>query len=240
MTLMKTSTIIPTDSFDSPEQFHRYWNTGYPWSHHSDEHNGTVRMVPDHVRIGNGMLTLVATRLGYEDGRSHHDPHLPIRYHSGAIHSKTRFCINTQWAKWELKGEFQSPAGRGTWPAFWITGTDGNWPPEVDILEFQGSAENWQNNFHEPGKCDSQRTVIASPEDWHEYRVWIELKAHNQIEIHYFIDGDWKACHTAPAKMQDLPMDIIINLQMEGSSGEPGPHSETEFRARNIYVGRWK
>jgi len=33
-------------------------------------------------------------------------------------------------------------------------------------------------------------------------------------------------------------MYLIINLQMEGSSNEPGPHGETIFKARNVYVGR--
>jgi len=237
---MSHETIIPCDSFASPEQFADYWNIGYPWSWYSEEHNGSARMVAEQVRLDDGLLTLGAKWLGWEDGKSHHHPHLPIRYHSGAIHAKTKFCINTVWSKWEIKGEFQAPSARGTWPAFWLTGIDGNWPPEIDILEFKGTNENWQNNFHEAGRCDTQRTVVQSPEDWHSYRVWIELKAHNHVEIHYFIDSDWKACHRAPAKIQDLPMDLIINLQMEGSSGEPGPHDETLFKARNVYVERYR
>jgi hypothetical protein len=31
---------------------------------------------------------------------------------------------------------------------------------------------------------------------------------------------------------------LIINLQMEGSSGSPGPTANTYYKARNIYVGR--
>jgi len=31
---------------------------------------------------------------------------------------------------------------------------------------------------------------------------------------------------------------LIVNLQMEGSSGSPGPGGDTYYRARNIYVGR--
>jgi galactan endo-beta-1,3-galactanase len=237
---MHQETVINCDSFASPEHFASNWNIGYPWSRYPNEHNGTARMTEECVKVADGELTLVAKWLGWEEGKSGHDPYLPIRYHSGAIHAKTKFCINTVWPKWELKGEFQAPSVRGTWPAFWITGIDGNWPPEIDILEFKGTNENWQNTFHEPNRCDTQKTVVDSSNEWHEYRVWIELKAHNNVEIHYFIDNDWKVCHQAPSKIQDLPMDIIINLQMEGSSGEPGPRGETLFKARNVYVGRSK
>lgn len=236
---MKHETVIDSDSFASPEHFDLNWNKKYPWKNlPPDEHNGTARMVDGCVKIEQGELTLVAKRLGVEDGRSRHDPYLPIRYYSGAVHAKSKFCINTVWPKWEIKGEFQAPTARGTWPAFWLTGIDGNWPPEIDILEFKGTNQNWQNNFHEPNVCDTKKTQVNNPGDWHEYRVWIELKSDSAVEIHYFIDGDWKACHHAPKKILNLPMDLIINLQMEGDSGEPGPHGETIFKARNVYVCR--
>jgi hypothetical protein len=31
---------------------------------------------------------------------------------------------------------------------------------------------------------------------------------------------------------------LILNLQMEGSSGSPGPSGDTYYRARNVYMGR--
>lgn len=34
------------------------------------------------------------------------------------------------------------------------------------------------------------------------------------------------------------PLWVIINLQMEGSSGSPGPTGDTSYRARNVYIGR--
>jgi galactan endo-beta-1,3-galactanase len=36
----------------------------------------------------------------------------------------------------------------------------------------------------------------------------------------------------------DKPMYIIINMQMEGSSGSSGPTTDTYYNAKNIYVGR--
>ncbi|MEV7045890.1 hypothetical protein [Amycolatopsis sp. NPDC051061] len=40
------------------------------------------------------------------------------------------------------------------------------------------------------------------------------------------------------ANFTGKPMWLILNLQMEGSAGSPGPTSDTYYRARNVYVGR--
>ena len=40
------------------------------------------------------------------------------------------------------------------------------------------------------------------------------------------------------ANFVNKAMWLIINLQMEGSAGSPGPTSDTIYRARNVYVGR--
>jgi len=47
----------------------------------------------------------------------------------------------------------------------------------------------------------------------------------------------WKASHIG-SNFVGKPMNLIINLQMEGSSGAPGPSGDTYFRARDVYVGR--
>jgi hypothetical protein len=49
--------------------------------------------------------------------------------------------------------------------------------------------------------------------------------------------GAWVGQHRA-ANFVDKPMWLMINLQMEGSSGSPGPTSDTIYRARNVYLGR--
>ncbi|WP_204048867.1 hypothetical protein [Microbispora siamensis] len=56
------------------------------------------------------------------------------------------------------------------------------------------------------------------------------------MDIHYYIDGQWKAVHHARGFV-GKPMWLIINLQMEDSSGSPGPSVSTYYRARNVYVG---
>ncbi|TCO26202.1 hypothetical protein EV652_10793 [Kribbella steppae] len=57
------------------------------------------------------------------------------------------------------------------------------------------------------------------------------------VDIHYYLDGNWVGQHRG-SNFVGKPMNIIINLQMEGASSSPGPTTDTYYRARNVYVGR--
>jgi galactan endo-beta-1,3-galactanase len=226
------------NTFTNYATFEQYWNYLYPWG---SDHNGTARMygsATDHNHIyldASGVLTIKATRINWDEGNSSADPHLPIRYHSGAINAKFHVLVNDQFPNYEIRGEFQAPSVKGSWPAFWLTGVN-SWPPESDILEFKGNSNNWQNTFRTSSDVSSIVTNVSSPGSWHQYRIWMQKSTATDVIIHYYIDGTWKGQHTA--NFVGKPMYIIINMQMEGSSGSPGPTADTYFRARNIYVGR--
>jgi hypothetical protein len=197
----------------------------------------------NHIYItAGGVMNIKATRITWNEGNSPHSPYLPIRYHSGAIHAKHQILINDQFPDYEVKGEFQVPTASGTWPAFWLTGVN-SWPPESDIMEFKGNSVNWQNTMDGPDwtnvHTQSTQTTVSNAGNWHTYRAWITKVNATDVDIHYYIDGVWKAVHRAP-NFVNSPMWLIINLQMEGSSGSSGPTSDTYLKARNIYVGRTK
>jgi hypothetical protein len=230
-------TVLDGATFNSYAAFEAAWNYLYPWG---SDHNGSARMYGsttdhNHIYLENGVLTEKAVRINWNEGNSSHDPWLPIRYHSGAVHAKTHVLVNDQFPNWEVKGDFQAPSVKGSWPAFWLTGVN-SWPPESDILEFKGDANNWQNTFRTPSDVSSTITAVSSPGSWHNYRVWITKVNATDVDIHYYIDGAWKAVHRG--NFVGKPMYVIINLQMEGSSGSPGPTADTYYRARNIYIGR--
>lgn len=232
--LSSWETIIDGTSFNSKTDFEAQWNYYYPWGR---DHNGTARMYgyPDHVNFSGGVMTLTAARISWDEGNSTADPYLPIHYHSGAVHAQHQVLINDQYPDYEVRGEFQAPSTAGTWPAFWLTGA-WTWPPESDILEYKGSNVNWFNTFRTSSDVSSTLVTVSSPGSWHEYRVWMTMVNSTEIDIHYYIDGDWKAVHRA--NFVGKPLWIIINLQMEGSSGSSGPSGSTYYRARNVYVGR--
>ncbi|WP_241562262.1 glycoside hydrolase [Streptomyces hoynatensis] len=232
-------TVLDTTSFAGYQAFEAHWNYLYPWG---SDHNGTARMygsTSDHNHVylePGGVLTLKAARITWDEGTSSSSPHLPIHYHSGAVHLKHQVLVNSQFPNYEVKGEFQAPSAPGTWPAFWLTGVN-SWPPESDILEFKGDARNWFNTFRTSSDVDSTIVSVSSPGSWHEYRAWITKVNDADVDIHYYLDGTWKGAHRG-AGFVGKPLWLICNLQMEGSSGSSGPSGETLYHARNVYVGR--
>ena len=225
------------NSFTSYTTFEAAWNYLYPWG---SDHNGTARMYGsstdhNHIYLSNGVLTIKAARITWDEGTSSSDPHLPIHYHSGAVNTKLHILVNDQFPNWEVRGDFQVPTVTGSWPAFWLTGVN-SWPPESDIMEFKGTATNWQNTFRTSSDVGSILTNVSAAGSWHTYRAWITKVSATNVDIHYYIDGVWKGAHNA--SFVGKPLYVIINMQMEGSSGTPGPAADTYLNARNIYIGR--
>lgn len=228
--------IIPTNSFADQATFDQHWNYLYPWG---DDHNGTARMKEEKVKLKNGELHITADRLITPDGKSTKDPHLPISYYSGAIHSKVLVKVDDDRPVWELTGYFKAPVQKGTWPAFWITGSE-TWPPESDILEFKGDDTNWQNTVK--GKdwrstdWQTEKTkVTTAHKAWHRYTLIMRKIDEKNATLQYYIDDELKASHTAD--FVGKPFHVIVNLQMEGASGplRSGP-AQAVFKAKDIEV----
>ena len=245
-------TVMDGTSFTDYTSLESSWNYLYPWG---SDHNGSARMYAssaDHSQVyieTSGVLTIKATKVPETEGISSSDPHLTIKYHSGAIHGKTQVLVNDTYDAWELSGDFKAPITTGTWPAFWITGAN-SWPPESDILEFKGNNVCWQNTADGPDwtnvSWETTKTTVADAlTNWHNYKVVMtRLKTRtgawtNNVKCEYYIDGVLKGTHTG-TNFVNQPFNIIINLQMEGSSGSPGPLTDTYYYAKNIIVKRGK
>ena len=98
-------------SFASYTTLESQWNYLYPWG---SDHNGSARMYAsstDHSQVfidTPGVLTIKATKVAETEGNSTSDPHLLIKYHSGAVHAKQQVIINDQYDAWDLSGEFMA------------------------------------------------------------------------------------------------------------------------------------
>lgn len=232
-------TLIDSSSFASYQAFEAKWNYLYPWG---SDHNGSARMIAsstDHsqLSLSGGVLALKATRIHTDEGTSSQPPHLAIHYHSAAAHAKQQVLVSGQYPVWTVQGEFQAPSTKGSWPAFWVTGAT-SWPPESDILEYKGDGRNWFNTYKNPNGAWSNTIVsVASPGSWHQYRAVLTRLNSTDVQIQYYLDGSLMGTHRG-ANFVGRAMWIIINLQMEGSSGSPGPDGDTQYRARNILVSR--
>jgi hypothetical protein len=199
----------------------------------------------DHSQIylnGDGSLTLKAT-YHPDSTPSTSSPYLAIHYHSGTIYSKHQVLIDSVYPYWEISGDFKAPTTLGTWPAFWCTGAN-SWPPESDFLEVKGSTSIWQNTYD--GSWESKLTTVSdAATTWHNYKVAFNRLKNangtwsNDVECQYFIDGVITSVQTG-SNFANQPMNIIMDLQMEGSSGSPGPTSDTYFYAKNVIIRRGK
>ncbi|RLJ77246.1 glycoside hydrolase family 16 protein [Pedobacter alluvionis] len=231
-------TLIDGNSFASYANFEAQWNYNYPWG---TDHNGSARMVGsssnhNQISLSGSVLTIKATRLTTSPGNSTANgfTNVAIWYNSGACHAKQQVLINDQFPSYTISGDFAVPTSKGTWPAFWITGVN-SWPPESDIMEFKGNNTNWQNTYD--GGWENKLTAVSNAGSYHNYKCWYNKVSATDVDCHYYIDNVWVAKHTMSNSV-NKPMWLIINMQMEGDSGAPGPSGNTLYTGKNIYLGR--
>ncbi|MFW0714688.1 glycoside hydrolase [Pedobacter sp. N23S346] len=231
-------TLIDGESFASYGNFEAKWNYNYPWG---TDHNGSARMVGsstnhNQISLSGGAMTITATRLSSSPGNSTANgfTNVAIWYNSGACYAKQQVLINDQFPSYTISGDFAVPTNRGTWPAFWITGVN-SWPPESDIMEFKGSSTNWQNTYD--GGWENKLTNVSNAGSYHNYKCWYNKINATDVECHYYIDNNWVARHVMSNSV-DKAMWLIVNMQMEGDSGSPGPSGNTTYNIKNVYMGR--
>lgn len=232
----RETTVIPADSFND---LGTYWAYHYPWG---TDHNGGARMDDGHVQVEDGVLILTAEPVTGEPPASHGGKDIPINYLSGAVHSKETFTVKAGGG-YDFSGEFVASTERGTWPAFWVNGA-WNWPPEIDIAEWKGSGDISFNTFNSSDEVTALDVGYPNEGEWHSVKCEVRDVNGADISARFFMDGEevttqygsgyvdqplhlYVALRAAPSSFitqvnaDDSPR--IINYQMEGSSGEPGP-----------------
>ncbi|KAJ7599244.1 endo-beta-1,3-galactanase [Mycena floridula] len=233
------TTVIPSTSFSSYTSLESFWAYLYPWG---SDHNGSARMVGNssvhtNIVVASNTLSLIATPTSNPSPpTSTANPNPAIHYASGAIHAKSQITV-TSANSYTISGEFSAPTTKGTWPAFWLTAVNG-WPPETDIGEWKGTANNWCNTFNTSSIVRSD--LLAWPTDLSFHALKAVLTAESDgstVKIDFYLDNVFRVTQYG-AGFVGAPMWLIINLQMEGSSGSPGPTSTTTYKARNVVVTR--
>ncbi|MGA2173497.1 MAG: RICIN domain-containing protein [Verrucomicrobiota bacterium] len=225
-------TLVSGDSFNCASAFESSWNYNYPWG---TNHNGSAVMNATNITVSGGTVTLTSSLTNKYEGVSTANPHLTIRYNSGTFYLKQEITISPQYPVWDISGQFKAPTLTGTWPAFWLTGAHG-WPPESDVMEFKGNSSCLQNTYN--GRWQVHTTTIPTADTaWHTYRVVACLENSNRVDFHYYIDGAMESEQTSTT-FAGRPCWLIIDFQMEGSSGAPGPSFTTYTYASNIVVRR--
>lgn len=203
----RESTLIPTSCFDSSSSLTEYFDYGYPWG---DTHNGAAIMKESQVTVEAGTLTLNATYTGESD----------YKYDSGTVFAKQQFTVEKSGGL-DFSADFLAPVETGTWPAFWLNGVN-SWPPEIDIAEWKGTGDISFNTFNASDEVAAMDVDYPSPSDFHT--VLAELRDENgsDVSINFHLDGSLVTTQYAGG-LVGQPLNLIIDLQMEGSSGSPGP-----------------
>jgi beta-glucanase (GH16 family) len=97
------------------------WSTRAPWNvQWFEDSNQLQAFVPEAVTLGLGVARLTAAR---SRGNTAGQP-----YSSGSLTTKRTFT------RGYFEARVKVPAGKGFWPAFWLTSST-RWPPEWDIFE---------------------------------------------------------------------------------------------------------
>ncbi|KAJ5988964.1 hypothetical protein N7481_004174 [Penicillium waksmanii] len=217
----RDNTLIPTSCFESTSSLTEYFNYNYPWG---DTHNGAAIMKESNSVIADaGILTLNATYTGASD----------YAYDSGTVYAKQQFTVEAGGGL-DFSAQFIAPVETGTWPAFWLNGVN-SWPPEIDVAEWKGSGDISFNTFNSSSEVQAKDVEYPSPTDYH--RVLAELRDEDgsNVSVNFYLDGTLITTQYASG-LVGQPLNLIIDLQMEGSSGSPGPTGTTLFQIKNLEV----
>ncbi|MFM2044541.1 MAG: hypothetical protein RLY86_3117 [Pseudomonadota bacterium] len=189
----------------------------------------------DPFRVENGVLTIraepMAPELKAKSGS--------LAYTSGMITSETSFSM--QYGYFEIRA--QMPAGKGLWPAFWMLALDGQWPPELDVVEILGhepdklyGTVHWKDAAGRQQKVNAANVkgLIDSADGFHTYGVdW------QADRITWFVDGR-KVGETANV-IHTQPMYLIANLAVGGHwPGNPNPATPFPADMRIDWIRAWQ
>jgi beta-glucanase (GH16 family) len=152
---------------------------------------------------------------------------LGLPYASGLLTTEGRF--SQTYGYFEIRAKM--PTGRGLWPAFWLGCADGEWPPEIDVVEAHGDRlDGYWGTIHWRGSGGGLKKTqfrIATPSldaEFHDYGVEWQAR-----QIRWIFDGRVVAEAATPTTM-NKPMYLIVNLAVGGDW--PGdPDSTTRFPA---------
>ena len=195
------------------------------------------------AKTQNGSLVFTANRQNQPNDLAAY--YGPAEWTSAKIHTNGK--VHVHYGR--VEATIKAPIGNGTWPAFWMLGTDlttVGWPEcgEIDILEMRGrDPHTLISTVHGPGYFvdKGSTTEINTPnltEDFHTYSIdWMP------DEIVWRFDGEPFHRVTpetvAPNRWAfNHPFYIILNLAMGGGfTGEIDPAlNQAEMAVQSIRV----
>lgn len=223
---LKFSTDFPGSTLDTAT-----WSTCYPWATtppgcsnfgNSDEREWYL---PSQVHVQNGALALVAQRTptqGYDQNGK------PKAYTCRSGMVTTYPSVHFKYGFVQVVARL--PFGKGLWPAIWLVPSNGQWPPEIDMVEHWGLSADARATLH-TAQGTQERGIIRFPgadKGWHTYSLyWTK----SRIAVYY--DGEPALITTK--NIPQLAMYFLLDLA--DTSDSPGSCSGTMYvKSVNIWT----
>jgi beta-glucanase (GH16 family) len=198
---------------------------------------------PSQLVVGGGALQLVAVRHSVEQ----HFPWTSGMVTTGGPFEKgpphPTFAFKYGYAEMRAK----LPAGHGFWPAFWLLPADGSWPPEIDVMEWQGAQprrDYMTVHFSDSHSSDdSLQGIFDGPNFSRAFHVYaIDWTPHS---LTWYVDGTARLEVTARqieargAKYLRTPMYLLVNLAIGGWVSPPNRRTPSPASMTVDYVRVW-
>ena len=182
----------------------------------------------ENANTNNGILSITAKKESYRGSQ----------YTSARLITKNKFDFT--YGRVEVRAKL--PAGRGTWPAIWLLGSDyqsNTWPRcgEIDIMEQRGWDKNYTLgtcHWFQGGKADYGQTkrVKTSTSEFHIYALeW------TSSSIKMFVDD---IQFYSMSLNKNMPFDndffIILNVAVGGTLGGSSIDADLESSMEIDYV----
>jgi beta-glucanase (GH16 family) len=209
------------DEFSAPQLNTKLWFTCYSWAMPGQRctNGGNLELEWYHaqnVSLAGGILNLTAKA---HPATSSHPFTSGMVQTGGTASTPATFAFTYGYA--EIRAKL--PRGAGVWPAFWLVQANRQWPPEIDIMEYQGVqpavdvvTTHWsdaQGNHQQSGTGVNTGTNLSQA--YHTYACDWEPNA-----IVWYFDGKPIKRFTQKRWIPSKPMIVILNLAIGG--WEPG------------------
>ncbi len=218
--------LVWSDEFDSTALNLNKWSYetgGNGWGNQEKEYYTTR---PSNLRLEDGNLVIEAKKEDY-NGNS---------YTSARINTRDKFAFTYG----KIEARISLPVGKGTWPAFWMMGsniTAVRWPMcgEIDIMEHIGSqptmishaVHTYEKNGSKGNNWYSRKYLDNLEDNFHTYGIeWEKQANEGDDNMSFFIDGVksatiWQQHVNSTSK--DWPFNndfyVILNLAIGGTMG---------------------
>lgn len=221
------TTLIPPSVFDNYKNLEEHFNYLYPWG---ATHNGGAKMVGnssyhENIYVKDSTLYLKSEPAHISDR---------LKYYSGTVHSKQTFKVKKKRDVFTLEASFLAPTAKGTWPAFWLNAAT-SWPPEIDVAEWKGTGKISFNTFNASNSAETLDVDYPNPTQFHRFKCTVEAEDDSNVVVKFWLDGSLKGTQYGHGYV-NAGLILIIDLQMLGSSGAPGPTTTTLFGIKDLLI----